>query len=83
MVSLGQRPQETPQETWIHLMIREKRNQIANNTIYGHAFYVLIISIFTYTMFGFQLDLSSLLLILTLCIIAIIIYSANYEKFSC
>lgn len=76
-MKIGQRPQDTT-KTWIHLMIREKQNQIPNNTIYCHAFYVLIILMFMYTMCGSQLDLSSQIPILTLCLIAIISYSANY-----
>lgn len=47
------------QETWIHLIIREKQNQIANSIIYCHAFYVLIILMFMYIMCGSQLDISS------------------------
>lgn len=73
-MKIGQRPQET----WIHLIIREKQNQIANSIIYCHVFYVFIISMFMYTMCGSQLDLSSQIPILTLCLIAIISYSANY-----
>lgn len=76
-MKIGQRPQDTTRDVDTS-NDHKKQNQIANNTIYCHAFYVLIISMFMYTMCGFQLDLSSKIPTLTLCLIAIISYSANY-----